>query len=48
VIDFDTIMRDPGQPARMLPAYDSGDHLHPSPAGDRVMADAVFPALFKR
>lgn len=41
VIDFDKIMRDPIHPDRLLPAYDSGDHLHPSPAGYRVMGNAV-------
>ncbi len=41
VIDFDKIMRDPSQPDRLLPAYDSGDHIHPSPAGYRVMGDSV-------
>jgi lysophospholipase L1-like esterase len=46
VIDFDTIMRDPAHPDRLLPAYDSGDHLHPSPAGYRIMGDAVPLALF--
>jgi hypothetical protein len=25
----------------MLPAYDSGDHLHPNAAGATAMADAV-------
>jgi lysophospholipase L1-like esterase len=25
----------------MLPEFDSGDRLHPSPAGYRAMADAV-------
>jgi lysophospholipase L1-like esterase len=25
----------------MLPAYDSGDHLHPSAAGYKAMADAI-------
>jgi lysophospholipase L1-like esterase len=24
-----------------LPAYDCGDHLHPSPAGYRAMGEAV-------
>jgi hypothetical protein len=28
VIDFDAAVRDPAQPTRLLPAYDSGDHLH--------------------
>jgi lysophospholipase L1-like esterase len=46
VIDFDKIMRDPAHPTRLLPAYDSGDHLHPSPAGYRVMGDAVPLTLF--
>ncbi|MBB5716686.1 GDSL-type esterase/lipase family protein [Sphingomonas aerophila] len=41
VVDFDRITRDPAQPDRLLPAYDSGDHLHPSPAGYTAMGDAV-------
>jgi hypothetical protein len=24
-----------------LPAYDSGDHLHPGDAGNKAMADAI-------
>lgn len=46
VIDFDRIMRDPARPDRLLPAYDSGDHLHPSMEGYRVMGEAVPLALF--
>lgn len=46
VIDFDQILRDPAHPDRLLPAYDSGDHLHPSPDGYRAMGDAVPLALF--
>jgi lysophospholipase L1-like esterase len=46
VIDFDKVMRDPAHPDRLLPAYDSGDHLHPSAAGYRAMADAIPLALF--
>ncbi|WP_445193113.1 GDSL-type esterase/lipase family protein [Sphingomonas sp. Tas61C01] len=46
VIDFDRIMRDPAHPDRLLPAYDSGDHLHPSEAGYRVMGEAVPLTLF--
>ncbi|KQM67043.1 MULTISPECIES: SGNH/GDSL hydrolase family protein [unclassified Sphingomonas] len=48
VIDFDAVVRDPARPDRLLPAYDSGDHLHPSMAGYRAMADAVPLALFAR
>ncbi|HKQ87583.1 MAG TPA: SGNH/GDSL hydrolase family protein [Candidatus Acidoferrales bacterium] len=48
VIDFDKIMRDPQQPDRLLPAYDSGDHLHPSPAGYHAMGAAVPLSLFAR
>jgi len=38
--------RDPDQPSRLLAAVDGGDHLHPSAAGYRIMADAVDLALF--
>jgi lysophospholipase L1-like esterase len=41
VFDFDRALRDPSDPTRLLPAYDSGDHLHPSDAGYRAMANAV-------
>lgn len=45
VIDFDKITRDPGNPVRFLPAYDSGDHLHPNDAGYEAMGHAVAQAL---
>jgi len=41
VVDFDKITRDPQFPDRLLPAFDIGDHLHPSPAGYAAMAEAV-------
>jgi lysophospholipase L1-like esterase len=41
VIDFDREMRDPADPLRLNPAYDSGDHLHPNDAGMVAMAAAV-------
>jgi hypothetical protein len=41
VLDFDAALRDPRQPARMLPAYDSGDHLHPGDAGLAALAGSV-------
>jgi lysophospholipase L1-like esterase len=40
VIDFDAAVRDPSDPTRLLPLYDSGDHIHPSDAGYKAMADA--------
>lgn len=41
VVDFDAMLRDPAQPHRMRPAFDSGDHLHPGDAGYRAMAEAI-------
>ena len=41
VIDFDAHLRNPADPAQFLPAYDSGDHLHPNDAGYAAMADTV-------
>jgi lysophospholipase L1-like esterase len=41
VIDFDKAIRDPEHAERMAPAYDSGDHLHPSVAGYKAMGDAI-------
>ena len=41
VIDFDSVVRDPKHPTRLLPAFDSGDRLHPNAAGYRAMAGAV-------
>ena len=46
LVDFDKIVRDPARPDHLLAAYDSGDHLHPSPAGYRAMADAVPLSFF--
>jgi lysophospholipase L1-like esterase len=47
VIDFDAAVRDPAHPRRFLPAYDSGDHLHPNDAGCKAMADAINLKLFQ-
>ncbi len=46
-IDFDKSVRDPAHPDRMLPAYDSGDHLHPNDAGYKAMAGAIDLSPFK-
>jgi len=47
VIDFDAALRDPANTSRMAPQYDSGDHLHPGPAGHEAMGNAVDLALFR-
>ena len=41
VVDFDKLTRDPAHPDRLLPAYDSGDGLHPGPAGYKAMGEAI-------
>jgi lysophospholipase L1-like esterase len=41
VVDFDRALRDPSDPSVLRAEYASVDHLHPSPAGYRAMADAV-------
>jgi lysophospholipase L1-like esterase len=48
VIDFDQLVRDPQHPDRLLPAYDCGDHLHPSPAGYKAMGESIPLTLFAR
>jgi len=41
VVDFDKLTADPAHPEHLRAEYDSGDHLHPSPAGYRAMAEAI-------
>lgn len=48
VIDFERALRDPDHPTRMLPAFDSGDHLHPNDLGMQAMANAIPLELFRR
>jgi len=48
VLDFDRAVRDPANPRRLLPAVDTGDHLHLNPTGYRLLADAVPARLFRR
>jgi lysophospholipase L1-like esterase len=47
VLDFDVVVRDPTQPTRLLPAFDSGDLLHPNDAGFAAMADSIDLALLR-
>jgi lysophospholipase L1-like esterase len=48
VVDLDAAVRDPSHPTRLLPAYDSGDHLHPNDAGCIAEAKAFPLALFAK
>jgi len=48
VLDFDRAIRDPANPVRLNPDYDSGDHLHPNDAGYQAMADAIDLSVFQR
>ncbi|WP_254705491.1 SGNH/GDSL hydrolase family protein [Streptomyces vilmorinianum] len=41
VVDFDRAVSDPTDRDALLPAYDSGDRLHPNDAGFRAMAEAL-------
>jgi lysophospholipase L1-like esterase len=41
VIDFDEVVRDPANPELMLPRFDCGDNVHPSPAGYYEMGRSV-------
>ncbi|HEU4332552.1 MAG TPA: SGNH/GDSL hydrolase family protein [Lapillicoccus sp.] len=47
MVDFDAATRDPNNPKRFLPAYDRGDHLHPSDAGYQAMANALDLSLLE-
>jgi lysophospholipase L1-like esterase len=46
VIDFDAVVRDPDHPDQLLPAFDCGDHLHPSPAGYKAMGESISLTVF--
>lgn len=46
VIDFDQAVRDPNHPTQILPAYDSGDHLHVNDAGNVAQGKAIPLSLF--
>jgi lysophospholipase L1-like esterase len=45
-IDFEKATQDPANPSMYLPAYDHGDHLHPSDPGYKAMGDAIDLKLF--
>jgi lysophospholipase L1-like esterase len=41
LLDFAAAIQNPADTDEMAPAYDSGDHLHPSATGERAMAASV-------
>jgi lysophospholipase L1-like esterase len=47
-IDFEKATADPAHPDTFLPAYDHGDHLHPSDPGYKAMGDAIDLSLFTK
>ncbi len=47
VVDVDRVLRDPSHPTRLLPLYDSGDHLHPNATGGRAIARAIDLKVFR-
>jgi len=47
LIDFDQATRDPANPTKFNPTYDSGDHLHPNNAGYEAMAASIDLKLFE-
>ena len=46
-VDFDKALDDPAAPGQLRAEYDSGDHLHPSAAGDAAMAAAMPVGWFR-
>ena len=46
-IDFELAVRDPKNPSRLAPQFDSGDHLDPNDAGYQAMSDAIELRLFQ-
>lgn len=47
VIDFDAAVRDSQNPNKLRAACDSGDHLHPSAAGYKAMAESIDLSVLK-
>src|SRR5207302_220599 len=46
IIDFDAVVRGPGDSSALRPEFDTGDHLHPNHAAYRTMGEAVDLSLF--
>ncbi|MGB4006765.1 MAG: GDSL-type esterase/lipase family protein, partial [Halanaerobiales bacterium] len=48
VLDFAAAVEDPENPGWLYSLYDSGDHLHLSPAGYKKLAESIELALFNK
>jgi lysophospholipase L1-like esterase len=48
VIDFDEVVRQPAHPDLLVPEFNCGDGIHPSPAGYFRMGKSVSLELFER
>lgn len=47
IVDFDACLEDPDNPGYLAPEYNSGDNLHPNPAGYAAMARCADLDLFR-
>jgi lysophospholipase L1-like esterase len=47
VVDFDKVLRDPQNVAKLRANLDPGDHIHPNDAGNALMASQFSLADFK-
>jgi lysophospholipase L1-like esterase len=47
VLDFDELLKDPADPDHINPLYDSGDHIHPNPAGYALMGNSIDLTIFR-
>ncbi len=45
LIDADVLLQDKVDPTKLDARYDSGDHLHPGPAGNEILARAISQRL---
>jgi len=41
ILDFDLVLRDPGDPSKLRQDYDFSDHIHPNDAGLEAMAKSI-------
>jgi len=46
VLDFDAVVKNPAKPDELIPAYNCGDGVHPSPIGYFLMGKSVELGLF--